>query len=113
MQVSLWRSHVAKRRTAVMEVLRAGIERGILRPDTDIEASIDLINGVFYYQIVVRGCAFDDPDAMARCREAFETAWRVMILRRRDPKNIGSGPARCPSPDHGACRNRYWRRAAR
>lgn len=77
-QLSSWRSHVGRRRTAMVEVLRAGLERGVLRPDTDIEASIDLINGVFYYQIVVRGCAFDDPEAMARCREAFETAWRGM-----------------------------------
>lgn len=82
LQLSLWRSHVGRRRTAMVEVLRAGIERGVLRPDTDIEASIDLMNGVFYYQIVVRGCVFDDPRAMARCREAFETVWRGMVVPR-------------------------------
>lgn len=77
-QHTLWHSHVGRRRTAMVEVLRAGVERGVLRPDIDIEASIDLINGVFYYQIVVRGCAFDDPAAMTRCQAAFETAWRGM-----------------------------------
>ncbi|MGO1548018.1 MAG: hypothetical protein ACTHXL_11755, partial [Microbacterium gubbeenense] len=37
-----------------------------------------LINGVFYYQIVVRGASMADPDTLARCREAFEVAWRGM-----------------------------------
>ncbi|MGY2129255.1 TetR/AcrR family transcriptional regulator [Blastococcus sp. SYSU DS0617] len=77
-QRASWRSHVERRRAATVAVLQAAVDRGVLRADTDIEASIDLINGVFYYQYVVRGCMFDDPEALARCREAFETAWRGM-----------------------------------
>ncbi|WP_265523609.1 TetR/AcrR family transcriptional regulator [Oerskovia flava] len=75
-----WRSHVAVRRTALVDVLRTGISRGILRPDIDIDACIDLINGVFYYQYVVRGARFDDPQTMARCRTAVQTAWRGMSV---------------------------------
>jgi AcrR family transcriptional regulator len=77
-QTASWRSHVERRRAAMVTVLQAAVDRGILRADVDIEASIDLINGVFYYQYVVRGCMFDDTEALARCREAFETAWRGM-----------------------------------
>lgn len=35
--------------------------------------------GSLYYQFLVRGCGFDDPEARARTREAFETAWRGML----------------------------------
>ena len=73
-----WRSHVARRRGALVAVLRAGIERGELRPDLDVDACIDLVNGVFYYQYVVRGVSLDDPAAVARCREAVRVAWRGM-----------------------------------
>jgi len=75
-----WRSHVARRRGAMVALLRAGIERGELRPDLDVDACIDLVNGVFYYQPVVRGAALDDPDVLARCREAVRVAWRGMSI---------------------------------
>lgn len=73
-----WRSHVTGRRAALVAVLEAGIARGVLRPDIDIDACIDLVNGVFYYQYVVRGARLDDPAASARCRTAVRTAWRGM-----------------------------------
>ncbi|MFD7025781.1 TetR/AcrR family transcriptional regulator [Promicromonospora sukumoe] len=73
-----WRSHVSRRRGGMVAVLRAGIERGVLRPDLDVDACIDLVNGVFYYQFVVRGVTLDDPDALARCREGIRVAWRGM-----------------------------------
>lgn len=79
LQRAYWRSHVTGRRAGVERVLRAGVERGILRSDLDIDASIDLINGVFYYQGFVRGVGMGDPEALARCRAAFETAWRGML----------------------------------
>ncbi|CAM3566746.1 TetR/AcrR family transcriptional regulator [Isoptericola cucumis] len=75
-----WSSHVARRRDALVAVLRAGVERGELRPDTDVDACIDLVNGVFYYQYVVRGVSLDDPAAVARCREAVRVAWRGMTV---------------------------------
>ncbi|WP_419702872.1 TetR/AcrR family transcriptional regulator [Promicromonospora sp. NFX87] len=73
-----WRSHVARRRSGMVAVLRAGIDQGVLRPDIDIDACIDLINGVFYYQFVVRGVTLEDPEAIARCQEAIRVAWRGM-----------------------------------
>ncbi|MGW2091069.1 TetR/AcrR family transcriptional regulator [Promicromonospora sukumoe] len=73
-----WRSHVSRRRGGMVAVLRAGIERGELRPGLDLDACIDLVNGVFYYQFVVRGVTLDDPEALARCREGIRVAWRGM-----------------------------------
>ncbi|GAA1978704.1 TetR/AcrR family transcriptional regulator [Isoptericola halotolerans] len=74
-----WRSHVARRRSALVALLRAGIERGELRADLDVEASIDLVNGVYYYQYVVRGDSLTEPATLERCREAVRTAWRGML----------------------------------
>ncbi|MFI2364344.1 TetR/AcrR family transcriptional regulator [Promicromonospora sp. NPDC019610] len=76
-----WRSHVSRRRAGMVAVLRAGIERGVLRPDIDVDACIDLVNGVFYYQFVVRGVTLDDPEALARCREGIRVAWRGMAAQ--------------------------------
>lgn len=50
-----WVSHVSRRRDGQRERLRVGILRGELPSDADVEAISDLISGVFYYQIVVRG----------------------------------------------------------
>lgn len=75
-----WRSHVSRRRAGMVAVLQAGIDRGELCADIDIDACIDLINGVFYYQFVVRGVPLGDPDAPARCREAIRVAWRGMSV---------------------------------
>lgn len=78
LQEAYWQSHVHRRRTSMVEALQTGIERGELRPDLDIEAAIDAINGVFYYQIVARGSGLDHPVTMARCQEAFDIVWRGM-----------------------------------
>lgn len=78
LQEAYWHSHVYRRRGAIAEALRLGIERGELRADLDIEAAIDGINGVFYYQTVVRGASFDNPETRRRCRESFEIIWRGM-----------------------------------
>lgn len=75
-----WRSHVSRRRGGMVAVLRAGIERGELRPEIDVDACIDLVNGVFYYQFVVRGVTLDDPEALERCREGIRVAWRGMAV---------------------------------
>lgn len=78
LQEAYWQSHVHRRRTAITKALQMGIERGELRADLDIEAAIDGINGVFYYQIVVRGESLDHPETQRRCRAAFEVFWRGM-----------------------------------
>lgn len=78
LQRAYWASHVRRRREGITLALRTAVARGVLRDDIDVESCIDAINGVFYYQSVVRGCGFDDPDAIRRCREAFEVVWRGM-----------------------------------
>ena len=80
LQEAYWKSHVRRRRGAFETALREAVRRGELREDLDIDACIDLINGVFYYQVVVRGTGLDDPVTFARCREAFEVAWRGMSV---------------------------------
>ena len=84
-----WRSHVSRRRAGMVAVLEEGIRRGELRSDIDVDACIDLINGVFYYQFVVRGEAALDGAARARCREAVRVAWRGMA----------AGPAASPAAE--------------
>lgn len=78
LQHAYWTSHVRRRRVSFLEALAEAQRRGELRQSLDLEACLDLINGVFYYQIVVRGVSMGDPGTMARCREAFEVAWRGM-----------------------------------
>lgn len=78
LQRAYWKAHARRRRAGVVAALEEAVRRGELRADTDIEAAIDAINGVFYYQIVVRGSRFDDPAATARCRAAFDIIWRGM-----------------------------------
>lgn len=73
-----WSSHVARRREAIVAVLEEGIARGELRADIDVDACIDLMTGVLYYQAVVRGVMFDAPETRARCAEAIRVVWRGM-----------------------------------
>lgn len=74
-----WESHVTKRREPIIALLREGVERGELRADLDLDACLDAINGVFYYQVVVRGLRLDDPETVARCHRAIRTIWRGMV----------------------------------
>ncbi|MER7797289.1 TetR-like C-terminal domain-containing protein [Microbacterium sp. NPDC096154] len=79
-QRAYWDAHVARRRVSTIGVLRAGVERGILRSDVDLEACADLLSGVFYYQLVVRGASLADADVIARCRAAFDVIWQGMAV---------------------------------
>jgi AcrR family transcriptional regulator len=78
LQKAYWRSHVSRRRVSLERALKAGIDRGALRSDLDPATCFDLIAGVVYYQIVVRGDEMSHPDVQARCRQALEIAWRGM-----------------------------------
>ncbi|MEV8173179.1 TetR/AcrR family transcriptional regulator [Microbacterium sp. NPDC079176] len=79
LQKAYWQSHVSRRRVPLLNALRAGISRGELRADLDVEACFDAIAGTAYYQIVVRGDRMDDPAVAARLRAAVETIWRGMV----------------------------------
>ena len=78
LQKAYWESHVSRRRVPIENAFRAGIERGTLRPDLDVEACFDAIAGAAYYQIVVRGDGMDAPGARERLHAAFEVVWRGM-----------------------------------
>lgn len=78
LQEAYWQSHVHRRRRAMVTALEIGVARGELRPDLNIEAAIDALNGVYYYQSVVRGTSLADPATRQRCHDAFEITWRGM-----------------------------------
>lgn len=71
-----WRGHVSRRRTPIGAVLARGRDRGELRADADLEAALDLMAGVYYYQLVARGESLTDPETLARCRAAIDIVWR-------------------------------------
>lgn len=79
LQRMYWTSHVSRRRAPLVEALRAGVERGELRADLDPEACFDLIAGLFYYQLVVRGESLDNAATRERCRAALDVAWQGML----------------------------------
>jgi AcrR family transcriptional regulator len=79
LQKAYWTSHVARRRVPMERALRAGVDRGLLRADLDVPACFDAIAGAAYYQLVVRGDRFEDPEAQARLRAAFDVVWRGML----------------------------------
>lgn len=76
LQWSYWRSHVTRRRSVVESAIRTAIERGFLRADVDPEVAFDLLAGVAYYQVVVRGDWLSKPATRQRCREAMDIVWR-------------------------------------
>ena len=76
LQKAYWHSHAARRRQPLAAVFARAIDTGELRPDTDIEAVLDILSGIYYYQLVVRGDSPSDPQTLARCRAAVTTVWR-------------------------------------
>lgn len=79
LQKAYWASHVSRRRGPLERAIAAGIERGILRPELDPATCFDLLAGVVYYQLVVRGEEMSDPAVWQRCQDAFDIAWRGML----------------------------------
>ena len=71
-----WQGHVSRRRTPILRALERGRERGEVRGDADLEAALDLMSGVYYYQMVARGESLADPEVLARCHAALDIVWR-------------------------------------
>ncbi len=71
---------MSRRREPTAAEIRRGIAAGEVDPDVDVEAMIDLINGVYYYQLVVRAASEDPAVTRERVRNAvrlvFEGAAR-------------------------------------
>lgn len=51
---------LASRRAALRAVVERGIRRGELRPDTDVEITLDLVGGPLMYRLLVTGGPVDD-----------------------------------------------------
>jgi AcrR family transcriptional regulator len=49
-----------RRRLALAEVLRRGVERGDLRPDIDLELALDLLGGPLFYRLLITGGPLDE-----------------------------------------------------
>ncbi|MEE2056755.1 TetR/AcrR family transcriptional regulator [Rhodococcus artemisiae] len=79
LQRAYWNSHVRRRRVPIEDALRNGVMSGVFRSDLDLEACFDLIAGVFYYQMIVRGDRMDDPVVRSRCEAALDVVWRGML----------------------------------
>ncbi|WP_120521466.1 TetR/AcrR family transcriptional regulator [Arthrobacter celericrescens] len=71
-----WERHVSRRREPVAAEIRRGMETGEIDPGVDVEAMIDLINGMYYYQLVVRSAGSEDP---AAARERVRNAVRLVF----------------------------------
>jgi AcrR family transcriptional regulator len=48
-----------RRRSALTEVLRRGVERGDLRPDVDLELVLDVLGGPLFYRLLITGGPLD------------------------------------------------------
>jgi AcrR family transcriptional regulator len=70
-----WDRHVSRRRAPIADEIRRGIAAGGVDPAVDVEAMIDLINGLYYYQFVVRAPS-DQVEARARIRAAVRLVFR-------------------------------------
>lgn len=81
LQQTYWDSNISPRRAVLEQALRAGVAAGVLREDLDIEACIDVLAGIGYYQVVARGARLDDPEVLSRCQAAIELVWQGMLPR--------------------------------
>ncbi len=79
LQREYWSAHVTRRRRPVAAALQRAQDVGELRTDVDIDALQDLLAGVYYYQVVVRGESLTDPETVARCNAAVAVVWRGLL----------------------------------
>jgi hypothetical protein len=49
-----------RRRRALSEVVRRGVERGDLRPDVDLELVLDTLGGPLFYRLLITGGPLDE-----------------------------------------------------
>src|SRR5215216_3496671 len=51
---------LTRRRSALSEVLRRGVDRGDLRPDLDVELALDVLGGPLFYRLLITGGPIDE-----------------------------------------------------
>jgi AcrR family transcriptional regulator len=69
---SLRERWLAPRRAVALEVLRAGIERGEIRPETDLEAALDELYAPAYYRLFFGHGRLDDELAPTMVRQLLD-----------------------------------------
>nr|WP_255529529.1 TetR-like C-terminal domain-containing protein [Leucobacter edaphi] len=94
MQRRYWRERVVPRRAPLYRAFERAIARGELRSELEIWPAMDLLIGVLYYQIIVRGERPNDPEALARIEAAVDIVWRGLLAK--------PGGADGSSPEFGA-----------
>lgn len=80
LQRSYWERHVRRRRQDFTELLLQAQQDGQLRKDIDVEVALDLINGLGYYQGVVRG-EWGTETAQARVTAGIELVWDAIAVK--------------------------------
>jgi AcrR family transcriptional regulator len=81
---------LARRREALSEVLRRGVERGDLGRDLDVELALDVLGGPLFYRLLVTGGALDEQlvegvaDLILRGFAPNESRRTKSITRRRE-----------------------------
>jgi AcrR family transcriptional regulator len=69
---SLRERWLAPRRAVALEVLRSGIERGEIRPETDLEAALDELYAPVYYRLFFGHGLLDDELAATMVRQLLD-----------------------------------------
>ncbi|WP_181149764.1 TetR-like C-terminal domain-containing protein [Arthrobacter sp. MYb227] len=80
LQRSYWERHVRRRRQDFTELLLRAQQDGQIRKDIDVEIALDLINGLGYYQGVVRG-EWGTKAAQARVAAGIELVWDAIAVK--------------------------------
>ncbi len=62
---------VDRRRTGLREILQRGLDRGELRPGTDLELLIDLLAGPIIYRFLIDAGEMEDP--VGRALRIYDT----------------------------------------
>lgn len=80
LQHKYWNAHVSRRREPLIAILQRAQNAGEVRADVDLEAALDLLSGVYYYQIVARGADLSDPATLERCSAAMDIIWDGLVV---------------------------------
>lgn len=79
LQEAYWRVNVSRRRARLKQAFEAGVASGLLRADLDLDACLDLVAAVGYFNVVAKGARLDDPAVLQQYWKSIEVAWRGML----------------------------------
>ena len=80
-----WNNHLLPRRSAMLKVIEAARDAGIVRPDSDAEILLDLMSGAIIHHLLVRpGKPTRSEMYLYLCRVSRELAVDAMLMKRVD-----------------------------